>query len=75
MKEAAASLRLPMAATPLVLRQVYADAPGQSAVVRMLGSRASEAAHEVDKLFREILPDACRKKGLRATIGRKITAA
>jgi chromosome partitioning protein len=75
MKDAAAALHLPMAATPLVLRQVYADAPGQGAVVGKLGSRAREAAQEVDKLFREILPQAHRAKMVRAAKARKVTVA
>jgi chromosome partitioning protein len=58
MKAAAAALALPIADTPLILRQVYADAPGQGAVVWNLGSRAAEAAREIDGLFREILPEA-----------------
>jgi chromosome partitioning protein len=61
MKEAAAALELPLAATAMILRQIYADAPGQGAVVWNLGSRGQEAATEVDQLFREILPDAVRK--------------
>jgi chromosome partitioning protein len=61
MKEAAAALDLPLAATAMILRQIYADAPGQGAVVWNLGSRGQEAAQEVDKLFREILPDAARR--------------
>lgn len=60
MKDAAAALKLPLAHTALTLRQVYADAPGQGAVVGSLGSRAKEAAGEIDQLFREILPQACR---------------
>ena len=62
MKDAAAALDLPLASTAMILRQIYADAPGQGAVVWNLGSRAEEAAEEVDQLFREILPDACRRK-------------
>ncbi len=62
MKDAAGALDLPLADNAMILRQIYADAPGQGAVVWKLGSRASEAAHEVDLLFREILPDAYRKK-------------
>jgi chromosome partitioning protein len=65
MKEAAAALQLPLARTPMILRQIYADAPGQEAVVWNLGSRAHEASHEVTQLFREILPDAIRKKSKR----------
>jgi chromosome partitioning protein len=59
MKDAAAALELPLAATALTLRQIYADAPGQGALVWQLGARAREAADEVRALFREILPDAC----------------
>jgi chromosome partitioning protein len=44
------------------LKQIYADAPGQGAVVWQLGSRGKEAASEVDALFREVLPDACPVK-------------
>ncbi|MHC5536788.1 AAA family ATPase [Singulisphaera rosea] len=62
MKEAAAALQLPLASTPMILRQIYADAPGQVAVVWNLGSRAHEAAKEVTQLFRELLPDAVRKR-------------
>jgi chromosome partitioning protein len=62
MKDAAAALQLPLASTAMILRQIYADAPGQGAVVWDMGSRAEEAAKEVDQLFREILPDACRRK-------------
>ncbi|RUL89455.1 ParA family protein [Tautonia sociabilis] len=63
MKDAAAALDLPLATRALVLRQVYADAPGQGSVVWNLGSRAQEAAGEVDLLFREILPGAVRNRG------------
>src|SRR5438876_3684421 len=59
MKDAAAALELPLAKTSLTLRQIYADAPGQAAVVWKLGARGSEAGAEVDALFREVLPDAC----------------
>lgn len=58
MKDAAAALELPLAKTALILRQIYADAPGQAAVVWQLGARGSEAATEVEALFREILPEA-----------------
>ena len=56
MKEAAAALGLPLATTALTLRQVYADAPGQGAVVADLGPRGRDAAAEVDALCRELLP-------------------
>lgn len=58
MKDAAAALNLPLANTAMILRQIYADAPGQGNVVWKLGSRASEATAEVNQLFREILPEA-----------------
>jgi chromosome partitioning protein len=58
MKDAAAALELPMAKTALTLRQIYADAPGQGAVVWQLGARGREAADEVQALFREVLPEA-----------------
>ena len=63
MKDAAAALKLRMASTPLILRQVYADAPGQGGIVWKMGSRAREAADEVQRLFSEILPDAVAKRG------------
>jgi len=69
MKEAAHALNLPLAARPMTLRQIYADAPGQGAVVWNMGSRAKEAADEVDQIFREILPDAA-KKTLRTSVAR-----
>jgi chromosome partitioning protein len=62
MKDAAAALNLPLAHTAMTLRQIYADAPGQGEVVWRLGSRASEAATEVEQLFREILPEAYKPK-------------
>ena len=62
MKEAAAALNLPLASRAMTLRQIYADAPGQGAVVWNMGSRAKEAAEEVDLIFREILPDAVKRK-------------
>jgi len=62
MKDAAAALNLPLADTAMTLRQIYADAPGQGEVVWRLGSRAAEAATEVEQLFREILPEAYQSK-------------
>ena len=72
MKDAAEALELPLAKTSVTLKQIYADAPGQQAVVWQMGARAREAAHEVESLFREILPDAravkaARKNAMRAT--------
>src|SRR5262245_3380275 len=62
MKDAAAALELPLAKTALTLKQIYADAPGQGAVVWQLGSRGREATAEVEALFRELLPEAHAKK-------------
>lgn len=75
MKDAAAALDLPLAHTAMILRQIYADAPGQGAVVDGLGSRAKEAASEVDQLFREILPQACRQRGTKAVPKRLLFGA
>lgn len=57
MKDAAAALELPLAPIPIVLRQAYADAPGQKALVWDLGSRGKEAAGELDALFGHLLPN------------------
>jgi chromosome partitioning protein len=70
MRDAAAALNLPLASRPMILRQIYADAPGQGAVVWNMGARAVEAADEVDHIFREILPDAAKRRTLRATSSR-----
>src|SRR5690349_21398918 len=70
MKDAAVALHIPMATTALTLRQIYADAPGQGAVVSSLGSRARDAAQEVDQLFREILPDAVHPRSKQVASGR-----
>ena len=74
MKNAAAALNLPLAQTAMILRQIYADAPGRGAVVSSLGARAREAAAEVDALFREILPQARRLGGKALGIKRKVLA-
>src|SRR5258708_6126373 len=58
MKAAAEALELPLAKTALTLKQIYADAPGQGAVVWHLGARGREAAAEVQALFNEVLPEA-----------------
>jgi chromosome partitioning protein len=63
MRDAAAALELPIADSALTLKQIYADAPGQGAVVWHLGSRGQEAAAEVKALFRQILPEAEVKRG------------
>jgi len=62
MKDAAAALDLPLASKALILRQIYADAPGQGSVVWNMGSRAREAAQEVDEIFREILPNFAKQR-------------
>ena len=65
MKNAAAAIDVPLAKTALTLKQIYADSPGQGAVVWHLGFRGREAASEVKTLFREILPEACAVKSAR----------
>jgi chromosome partitioning protein len=70
MKDAAAALELPLAKTALTLKQIYADAPGQGAVVSQLGARGREAAAEVEALFREILPDAWKSGVTRRSVRR-----
>jgi chromosome partitioning protein len=70
MKEAAAALGLPMAKTALTLKQIYADAPGQSAVVWNLGARGREAALEITTFFREALPQACSRTSSKRTAKR-----
>lgn len=67
MKDAAAALGLPMAHTPLILRQIYADAPGQGATVWDLGSRAKEASEEIERLLRELLPEAVARRKLKTS--------
>ena len=58
MRQAAEALKLALAATPITLRQAYADAPGQSSLVWRMGTREREAAWEIGALFRELLPEA-----------------
>jgi chromosome partitioning protein len=67
MKDAAAALELPLAKTALTLKQIYADAPGQGAVVWQMASRGREAAEEVRALFTEILPEARKTRATRRT--------
>lgn len=62
MKDAAEALNLSLAGTVTILRQIYADASGQGATVWNLGACASQAAHEVEHLFREILPQARKQR-------------
>lgn len=73
MKEAAVALKLPLAETHMILRQIYADAPGQGSVASQLGARAREAASEVDQLFREILPHAVRSQGRAKRLATEVT--
>lgn len=68
MRDAAAVLKLPIAHTSMILRQIYADAPGQATVVWNLGSRAKEAAEELDRLFRELMPDAVKDAARRRQV-------
>lgn len=65
MKDAAAALELPLAKTAVTLKQIYADAPGQGAVVWHLGARARDAASEIGALFREIVPEAYASRSSR----------
>jgi chromosome partitioning protein len=65
MEDAATALKLPRAKTPIILRQAYADAPGQGTVVWRMGARARDAAHEIRLLFRELLPEAGRARARR----------
>ncbi len=74
MREAAALLKLPITPTFMTLRQIYADAPGQAAVVWQLGSRAREAAIEVDKLFHELMPEAVGR-GAKSAVNRRQSVA
>ena len=64
MREAAASLNLSLTETPVILRQAYADAPGQATFVWNMGAGAKNAAHEIDTLFRELLPELGSNKVL-----------
>jgi len=57
MKDAATALELPLAGSALTLKQIYADAPGQGAVVWQLGSRGKDATVEIESVFREVIQD------------------
>lgn len=61
MREAAELLKLPMAKTPLTLRQAYADAPGQGRVAWDMGFRCRDAGKEAELLCRELLPEGLQK--------------
>lgn len=60
MKDAAGALEMVLADSMLTQKQVYADAPGQRAVVWKLGNRGKNAGQEMKGLFSEILPFACK---------------
>ncbi|HEX4608797.1 MAG TPA: ParA family protein [Urbifossiella sp.] len=62
MKDAAAALGLPLTRPALTLKQIYADAPGQGTVVWRMGARGRDAVHEIEALFREVLPQAVRPR-------------
>ena len=62
MRDAAAALSLPLASNAMILRQIYADAPGQGAVVWNMGARAhATPPRKSTRLFREILPEVAAK--------------
>ncbi len=65
---------LPLASNAMILRQIYADAPGQGAVVWNMGARARDAANEVDALFHEILPDVAKSESRQNDFPAKIIA-
>lgn len=67
MRDTAGALGLPLASTPLILRQSYADAPGQGSVVWTMGGRAIEAGREVGQLFRELLPEIASRRSVGPT--------
>jgi chromosome partitioning protein len=71
MREAAKALKLPMAKSPLILRQIYADAPGQGEVVWNMGARGREAADEVNRIFSELFPAAKAKSKKRQRVERE----
>ena len=75
MKDAAEALGLPLASKAMILRQIYADAPGQGAVVWKLAARSPTASDEIHRLFREILPDACSKTSAKPIANRSKTNA
>jgi chromosome partitioning protein len=62
MKKAAVRVDLPVARTAVVLRQIYADAPGQGALVWNLGVKGRGAGEEIRSFFREVLSDRRPKR-------------
>lgn len=82
MLAAAQALQLPVAATAITLRQAYADAPGQATFVWQMGYPARDAAEELGRLFRELLPSVAagevlvpRRRDRRATTRPETAAA
>lgn len=67
MQAAAAALHLRIAGPAVTLKQIYADAPGQGAVVWQMGARGREAAEELHTLFAGLLPAAARSRPKRRT--------
>ncbi len=63
MREAALSLNLSLAETPIILRQAIADAPGQAKFCSNMGFSARDAARDLDALFRELFPEVCSEVG------------
>ena len=61
MREAAQALNLTVARTAITLRQAYADAPGQRKLIFEMSNAARDASEEMDRLFREVLPEAVNK--------------
>jgi len=53
--DAGESVGIPVAHTPIRLRQIYADAPGQRTVVWRMGYKGKEAANDMHALFEEVL--------------------
>ncbi len=51
---AAAEVGIPVAHTPIRLRQVYADAPTQGTTIFRMGARARDAIKELTELFTEV---------------------
>jgi chromosome partitioning protein len=65
MRDAAAALQLRLAAPAITLKQIYADAPGQGALVWQMGARGREATEELRTLFEGLLPKAIKSKSKR----------
>ncbi len=74
MKEAAEALDMGLADSVVSQRQVYADAPGQKAVVWKLGARGRNAGKEMKELFKEILPFACKRIATKSRTAKTTTS-